>query len=209
MAAGTAPDVMASWPPITNTWAEKKQLLNIQPLVDVDVPNAKEKFLKTAWEQAWDPVTQIRMGLVTDIDVTSVYYNKQAFQEAGVPLPTKDWTTDDYTNAAIKLTKKDASGNVTRWGAQPRPDFALGYFYYVEAFGGKVRDDETMMDCKLGEEPALQALEWIRTNMWDVNCFGQNNQISATGIPNTWTGALPAGIVASAERSARSVLCPQ
>lgn len=202
MAAGTAPDVMASWPPITNTWAEKKQLLNIQPLVDVDIPGAKEKFLKTAWEQAWDPVTQIRMGLVTDIDVTSVYYSKQAFQEAGVPLPTKDWTTDDYTNAAIKLTKKDSSGNVTRWGGQLRPDFALGYFYYVEAFGGKVRDDETMMECKLGEEPALQALEWIRKGMWDLNCFGQNNQISATGIPNTWTGVLPAGILAFAERSA-------
>jgi len=202
MAAGTAPDVMASWPPITNTWAEKKQLLNVQPFVDVDIPDAKDKFLKTAWEQTWDPVTQVRMGLVTDIDVTSIYYSKPAFEEAGVPLPTKDWTTDDYVNAAIKLTKKDASGAVTRWGAQPRPDFALGYFYYVNAFGGKVRDDETMMECKLGEEPALQALEWIRTNMWDVNCFGQNNQISATGIPNTWTGVLPAGILASAERSA-------
>lgn len=202
MAAGTAPDVLASWPPITNTWSEKKQLLNLQPLVDVDIPDAADKFLKTAWEQAWDPATQVRMGLVADIDVTSVYYNKQVFQEAGVPLPTKDWTVDDYTDAAIKLTKKDGSGNVTRWGGQLRPDFALGYFYYVNAFGGKVRDDETMMECKLGEEEALQALEWIRKGMWDLNCFGQNNQISATGIPNTWTGALPAGIVASAERSA-------
>ena len=90
MAAGTAPDIMASWPPIINTWAEKQQLLDLQPLVDVDIPNADDIFLKSAWEQAWDPISQIRMGTITDIDVTSVYYNVDAFNEAGVPLPTKD-----------------------------------------------------------------------------------------------------------------------
>jgi ABC-type glycerol-3-phosphate transport system substrate-binding protein len=131
-----------------------------------------------------------------------VYYNTSAFEEAGVALPTPEWTTDDYTDAAVKLTQKDSSGNVTRWGGQLRADYVLGYFYYVEAFGGNVRDDDTQMTCLLGEEPALQALEWIRQGMWDLNCFGQNNQINATGIPNTWTGVLPANIVAFAERSA-------
>jgi multiple sugar transport system substrate-binding protein len=202
MAAGTAPDVMATWPPIINTWAEKQQLLDLQPLVDVDLPNADEIFLKAGWEQAWDPITQIRMALVTDIDVTSVYYNKLAFEEAGVALPTTEWTVEEYTDAAVKLTQRDSNGQITRWGGQLRPDFVLGYFYYVEAFGGMVRDADTQMTCLLGEEPALQALEWIRNGMWDLNCFGQNNQINATGIPNTWTGVLPANIVAFAERSA-------
>jgi ABC-type glycerol-3-phosphate transport system substrate-binding protein len=202
MAAGTAPDIMATWPPVINTWAEKQQLLDLQPLVDVDIPNANDIFLKTGWDQAWDPITQIRMAMVTDIDVTSVYYNKLAFEEAGVPLPTPDWTTDQYTDAATKLTQRDGNGNITRWGAQLRPDATLGYFYYVQAFGGDVRDDETQMICLLDQEPAQQALEWIRQGMWDLNCFGQNNQINATGIPNTWTGVLPANIVAFAERSA-------
>jgi|GEM_PF-2642337 len=202
MAAGTAPDVMAVWPPIVNTWAEKGQLLDLQPLVDVDIPNADEIFLKTGWDQAWDPITQIRMGMVTDIDVTSVYYSNTAFEEAGVPLPTLAWTTDDYTEAATKLTQKDSAGQITRWGGHLRPDFVLGYFYYVEAFGGMVRDADTQMTCLLDQEPAQQALEWIRQGMWDINCFGQSNQINATGIPNTWTGVLPANIVAFAERSA-------
>lgn len=201
MAAGTAPDVMSVWPPIINTWAEKKQLLDIQPLVDADIPDAEEIFLKSGWEQCWDPITQIRMGTITDIDVTSVYYNKSAFEEAGVPLPSKDWSTDQYTEAAVKLTQKDGD-TVKRWGAQLRPDYALGYFYYVEAFGGSVRDANDYMTCKLGEDAALQALEWIRQGMWDLNCFAQTNQITATGIPNTWTGVLPANIVAFAERSA-------
>jgi ABC-type glycerol-3-phosphate transport system substrate-binding protein len=201
MAAGTAPDIMSVWPPIINTWAEKQQLLDLQPLVDADIPNADEIFLKSGWEQCWDPINQTRMGTVTDIDVTSVYYSKSAFEEAGVALPTVDWTTDQYTEAATRLTQRNGD-QITRWGAQLRPDYALGYFYYVEAFGGKVRDPNDYMTCLLGEAPALEALEWIRQGMWDINCFAQTNQVNATGIPNTWTGVLPAGIVAFAERSA-------
>jgi len=202
MAAGTAPDIMSTWPPVINTWAEKAQLLDLQPLVDRDLPDADQIFFESSWEQMRDPFTQIRMGMITGVDVTSVYYNKTAFEEAGVPLPTADWTVDQYTEAAVALTQKDSNGQVTRWGGQLRPDFVLGYFYYVEAFGGMVRDDDTQMTCLLGEPAAQEALEWIRQGMWDLNCFGQNNQINATGIPNTWTGVLPAGIVAFAERSA-------
>lgn len=202
MAAGSAPDVMSTWPPVINTWAEKQQLLDLQPLVDIDLPNADELFIPSSWAQMWDPVTQIRMGMCTGVDVTSVYYNKQAFEEAGVALPTADWTVEEYTATAEKLTVRDANGQVTRWGAQLRPEFTLGYSYYVEAFGGKVRDDDTMLICLLDEESAQQALEWIRVGMWDINCFGQSNQIEGTGIPNTWTGVLPANIVAFAERSA-------
>ncbi len=202
MAAGTAPDVISAWPPTNATWAEKGQLLDLQPYVDLDWPDADTMFLKAAWEQTWDPVTQIRMGVVTDIDVTSLYYSKPPFEEAGVGLPVLEWTLDDYVNAATKLTVRDASGNITRWGAQLRPSIWDGWFYYIQSFGGDVRDDDTLMICQLDSDEAQQALEWIRTNMWDVNCFGQNNQINATGIPNTWTGVLPAGIVAMAERSA-------
>jgi len=202
MAGGTAPDIMSTWPPIINTWAEKKQLLNLQPMVDVDIPNANDIFLKPAWDQAWDPISQIRMGMGTDIDVTSVYYSKKAFQDAGLDLPKKGWTTDEYTDIATKLTQKDGNGTVTRWGAQLRPDYVLGYEYYVNAFGGNVRDDDTFTKCLLDSDEAQQALEWIRKGMWDINCFAQTNQIAGTGIPNTWTGVLPANVVAMAERSA-------
>ncbi len=202
MAAGTAPDVMSVWPPIINTWAEKEQLLDLQPFVDVDIPNADDIFVKAGWDQCWDPISQKRIALVTNIDVTSVYYNELAFAEAGVPMPTPTWSTDDYVDAATKLTQKDSSGATTRWGGQLRPDYVLGYFYYVEAFGGAVRDVETLMNCRLGEEPALQALEWIRKGMWDLNCFAQTSQVNASGIPNTWNGVLPANILAFAERSA-------
>ncbi|MBV7333754.1 substrate-binding domain-containing protein [Chloroflexi bacterium TSY] len=202
MAAGTAPDVMSTWPPIINTWSEKGQLLDLQPLVDVDIPDADDIFLKTGWDQCWDPFTQTRMSLVTNVDVNSIYYSKDAFDEAGVPYPAKDWTVEDCTEIATQLILRDDNGNITRWGGELRPSYELGYFHFVDAFGGMVRDEDTQMTCLLGEEQALQALEWIREGMWDINCFAQRNQINATGIPNTWTGALPANVVAFMGRSA-------
>ncbi len=202
MAAATAPDIISTWSPNLETWSEKGQLLDLQPFIDADIPNHNELYIKSAWDQMWDPFRNIRMGMLTDLDITSVYYNKKAFEEAGVPEPTLDWDVDDYTQAAQKLTKVDDSGNVTRWGGQLRPDVFLGYFYYVEAFGGQVRDEETRMVCMLDQPEAQEALEWIRRGMWDVNCFAQPNQMAATGLPNLWTGVLPAGVLAFAERSA-------
>lgn len=45
-----------------------------------------------------------------------IYYNVDMFNEAGVPLPSSDWTWADFLDAATKLTKRDASGHATRYG---------------------------------------------------------------------------------------------
>ena len=45
-----------------------------------------------------------------------IFYNKAAFDEAHVPYPTDDWTWDDFVAAGKKVTKRDASGKVVRWG---------------------------------------------------------------------------------------------
>lgn len=47
--------------------------------------------------------------------VCVVYYNKNAFQKAGVPFPQDDWDWNDFLQKAKKLVKKDASGKVTQW----------------------------------------------------------------------------------------------
>ena len=38
------------------------------------------------------------------------YYNKDHFDEAGIPYPDEDWTWDDYGQIAQKLTKRNADG---------------------------------------------------------------------------------------------------
>jgi fructooligosaccharide transport system substrate-binding protein len=52
-----------------------------------------------------------------------LYYNKVMFKEAGLTAPTKlanAWTLDQLLAAAVKLTKKDAAGNVKVYGIMPQ-----------------------------------------------------------------------------------------
>lgn len=45
-----------------------------------------------------------------------IYYNKKAFDEAGVPYPTDDWDWKTFVADGEKLVKADSTGKVTRWG---------------------------------------------------------------------------------------------
>ena len=57
-------------------------------------------------------------GFATEI----MYYNKDMFDAAGVAYPTDDWTWDDYTAAAEKLTKPMDPSTVPT----PQPSTAYG-----------------------------------------------------------------------------------
>lgn len=53
---------------------------------------------------------------------TVLYYNKEMFEEAGLtPAETLDdaWSFEQLLDAAKKLTKKDANGNITQYGILP------------------------------------------------------------------------------------------
>lgn len=63
-----------------------------------------------------------------------VYYNKTLFREAGLETPKPDWSWADFTAAAQKLTKRDASGNVTQWGYEvPSIHFAVTAWFLTNA----------------------------------------------------------------------------
>lgn len=57
-----------------------------------------------------------------------MYHNKDAFKEAGLDPDKPPATWQELAEAAQKLTKKDASGNVTRWGVQIP---STGYPYWM------------------------------------------------------------------------------
>ena len=201
MAAGDAPDVIETWSPILETWNDKGQVLDLQPLVDRDLPNADDLFIAGAWDQMKDPFTGARMGMVINHDITSLFYNKTAFEEAGVPFPSVDWTFEDYENNAVATVLKDEDGNTTRWGGRLRGGLWWGWVYHINAFGGEVRDAETWLECLLGEPEAQEGMEWIRRMLWDVNCFARTEQIAATGLPDQSIGGVPGGITCMVEGS--------
>ena len=45
-----------------------------------------------------------------------IRYNKTMFQQAGVPLPTENWTWDDFKRSAAALSKDAPDGKSRQWG---------------------------------------------------------------------------------------------
>lgn len=57
-----------------------------------------------------------------------LYWNKDAFKEAGLDPEKAPASWDEMADMAKKLVKKDASGNVTRWGVEIP---TTGYAYWM------------------------------------------------------------------------------
>jgi sn-glycerol 3-phosphate transport system substrate-binding protein len=65
-----------------------------------------------------------------------LYWNKDAFKEAGLDPEKAPASWDEMTQMAAKLVKKDAGGNVQRWGVSIP---STGYAYWM--FGALAREN--------------------------------------------------------------------
>ena len=99
-------------------------------------------------------------GLGNGYAVELMFYNKDLFDAAGVAYPTNDWTWDDYTAAAEKLT--DASKG--QYGSDS-PTFNGVWYSLIGTTG-----DDVVKDGKLSFGKGLkETLEWQKKlvdNKW-------------------------------------------
>lgn len=112
-----------------------------------------------------------------DVDTIALWYNKAMFDEAGLAYPTADWTWDDVTEAAKKLTKEDGS----QYGLAVRNDNnQAGYYNLVYDNGGYIiNEDKTKSgwdDPKTIE--AMEVLEgWIKDGvMPPIETMSENGE---------------------------------
>jgi multiple sugar transport system substrate-binding protein len=183
MAAGTAPEVLHGWSEVFQKWVSKGQLLNLNPFVETDFPKEdQDDQIPFQWDTLVYPFTGERYAIPGYVDQQILYFNKEAFDAKGVPYPNEKWTYDDYATICKSLITIDKSDQQTTWG---------GWYWYwawtflscrIQAFGGKVRDDETWMKCLLSEPPAKEAIEWIRARIWDDKSWINNTQTAALGL---------------------------
>jgi len=111
-------------------------------------------------------------GIPKDFNTLALFYNKDMFTAAGVSPPTKDWTWQDLTDAAKKLTKPG------QWGLITNADSAR-WAPFVYQNGGQVLNKDNTKSMLL--DPAtVEATKYYLS-------FKQNG----TG---TYSGALGAGI---------------
>lgn len=104
-----------------------------------------------------------------------MYYNKDAFREVGLDPETPPATWDEMVEMGKKLTKRDASGKVERWGVSIP---STGYPYWM--FGAlAMQNGQELMndkgDATMFDAPAcVEALQFWRD-------LGAKHQVMAEG----------------------------
>lgn len=184
MVAGTAPDVFETWSDNVTQFADRGQVTDVESLVQRDFKSDDLKdFYPWQWHDFSIPlwinnqIQHLRFGLPKYVNVMFLWYNKDAFKEAGVAEPTDTWTHDDYAAAAIKLTTKKGT-TVDRWGLEYPVWSWDRYWYKVDAWGGTVVDPNDWTKATFDTDKALAAFEWSRKLMWDDQAMAQQLQLA-------------------------------
>ncbi|MCG3209544.1 MAG: hypothetical protein FOGNACKC_03171 [Anaerolineae bacterium] len=98
--------------------------------------------------------------LPQNLSSLEVYYNKNLFTAANVPLPSANWTWDDFLNAARALTKAE-NGQTVQYGLGVDP-VTLRLAPFIWAHGGELVDDPTNpTQLALDSAPARKAFQWF------------------------------------------------
>jgi len=98
-------------------------------LIDEDAIVPFDDLIKTNEDRAWlksfypafmenSQTGGKTWGIPFQRSTIVLYYNKEAFKEAGLDPNRPPSTWQEMADYATKLTKRDASGNVTQWGVQ-------------------------------------------------------------------------------------------
>lgn len=173
MVAGDPPDVFETWGDNVQQFAEKGQVVDVNPLVNQSKMDISD-FFAWQWRDFNIPLkggpklggSLIRFGLPKYVNVMVLWVNKDMFQQKGQALPTLDWTHNDYADAMRKLTVME-NNKVKVGGAHIPMDSWDRYWYRVYMWGGYDADPNDPTKCDLGAKPAQDAFEWARKLAWD------------------------------------------
>jgi len=112
-------------PPVTSILLST----DMYTLIDEDAIVPFDDLIKTDADRAWlksfypafmenSQTGGKTWGIPFQRSTIVLYYNKDAFKDAGLDPSRPPGTWQEMADYAAKLTKRDASGNVTQWGVQ-------------------------------------------------------------------------------------------
>ncbi|MBN1221077.1 MAG: sugar ABC transporter substrate-binding protein [Anaerolineae bacterium] len=126
------------------------------------------------------------MAIPSGTDISVMYYNRDLFDQYGVPYPEIDWTWDDFLSRATAL--RDLGAGV--YGYAPQE----GYFdslNFVYQHGGRIFDDLQNPTQSTFDDPlAIEALEWYADLLHKHNVAPTPSQVSdfGSGLTNPSIG---------------------
>lgn len=120
IAGNTAPDVALMYKTTALSWADEGKIYDISSMIDNDDEISEDTYIDGSFIHI-DPETII--GITPCQEVFGLYYNVDAFEEAGVELPpTKSeeaWSWEEFIEVCQKLTIDYNGKNATEEGFDP------------------------------------------------------------------------------------------
>jgi len=156
IAGGTAPDLMMLNTGQFEAFGSRDALANLEERVA-----AEQYDLGIYWPAAVDGcrIDGQLYGLPKDISDHVVYINTDLFEEAGVEIPTNEWTWDEFRETAKALTlDKDGDGAVDQWGTSIN-NAAWSWGAFVVSNGGQILNEDRT-EILLNSDEAKAALEF-------------------------------------------------
>lgn len=82
-------------------------------------------------------------GLPRNAHAPAIWYNKDLFDEAGIPYPEKGWTWSEFVSTAQSLTVRDAQGRPVRFGfSSSKTAFEYTIQLVLQLYGASVYTPE-------------------------------------------------------------------
>jgi len=159
VASNKQPDVFYLQPENVMSWADSGNLYDMSEYVKnnelFDEENIWKKALDMYRYDGEIPGQGNIYGLPKDIGPFALAYNKDLFEEAGIPIPDPDvpWTWDEFVENAKKLTKGE--GNEKQYGSAT---------YSLESAvwsNGADWLDETKTKVTVDDPKFIEAMQWV------------------------------------------------
>ncbi|MBK9081283.1 MAG: ABC transporter substrate-binding protein [Rhizobiales bacterium] len=156
-------------------------------LIDEDAIVPIDDFVKTdddkAWLKSFYPAFMQNSqtggktwGVPFQRSTVVLYWNKEAFKEAGLDPEKPPRTWAEQVEFAQKLTKRDASGNVTQWGIQIP---SSGFPYWL--FQGLTTQADAILMNAAGNEVALDAPGVVEALQYWID-LAQKHKVHPPGV---------------------------
>lgn len=159
LAGGTIPDVIRVNDDFVRFYSIKGQFTDLQPWIDRDGIDPND-FYQPIWDfsrQPDDTYTAWSLGNQPRL----IYYNIDMFEEAGVPLPPKDWTAEGWTWDDFVETAKALTIEGERWGALVFDDTGCEQTFSVNNGLAEGIYSEDALTFQLAEPQGYEAIQWL------------------------------------------------
>jgi multiple sugar transport system substrate-binding protein len=134
-------------------------IVNMEPLLTTDSAISKDDFYPSVLDQ-FTYQGQL-WGLPGSVTVSLMNYNKDLFDAAGLAYPSVDWTTSDFLEMAVALTKGDASREDMQYGYVPSMSAANDLVSFLDRLGADMLDESVDPPRLMFNAPSVvEAFRW-------------------------------------------------